>query len=180
MSAFLAHRTVGFVVAQHGVDERELIGPRDAARAAGATTVLIAPALGSVTTTNEGAPHGSHRVDWTIEASESRNVDALVLPDGEQNSRALRGDEGVVQLIREFAGAGKPLGAFGYSVLSLMDAGVVGERNVTSSPSLRAELVRAGARWHDRRVVVDRNLITSRDARDVAAFNTQLMAYLDR
>jgi protease I len=180
MSAFLAHRTIGFLVAQHGVDECELVGPRDAARAAGATTVLIAPSLGSVTTTHEGLPHGSHVVDWTIACSESRDVDALVLPDGEQNSRALRADGAVTLLVREFVGSGKPVGAFGFSVLSLMDAGVVGQRDVTSSPSLAGELTRAGARWHDRRVVVDENVITSRDAHDVDAFNLQLMAYLDR
>lgn len=180
MGDFLAHRTVGFVVSQHGVEHRELTGPRDAARSAGATTVLIAPELGEISTTHEGVPGDSHHVDWLISADESREVDALVLPDGEGNSLALRQVTALPDLVRAVVASQRPLGAFGFSVMSLLDAGVLEGRHVTSHPSLRPELLRAGAHWHDRRVVVDGNVITSRSEEDVEAFNLQLIAYLDR
>lgn len=180
MQMFLAHRRVAFLLAQHGVDELELCGPREAARAAGATTLLVAPSGGVVTTTVDGVLHRSHQVDRVIADVVVSEIDALVLPDGETNSLSLRQDSAATQLVRDFAAAQKPVGAFGFAVLSLMDAGILGGRDVTGSQAVRADVMRAGARWHDRRVVVDGNVITSRGAPDVAAFNTQLVAYLDR
>ena len=111
---------------------------------------------------------------------DDREVDALVLPDGRANSLALRREPEVARLVRAVWASGRPVGAFGHSVWSLLDAGLLGGLAVTSHPSLRREVERAGGRWHDRRVVVDANVITSRDSQDVEAFNTQLIAFLDR
>lgn len=180
MNGFLNGRTVGFVVAQHGVEERELTGPREAAEAAGARTVLLAPAPGEVEALRDGVVSSRYDVDRIVSAASGRDLDALVLPDGESNSRALRGQVAVEALISEFAASARPIGAFGHAVWSLLDAGVLRGRAVTSHPSLEAALVGAGARWHDRRVVVDDNIITSRASPDIDAFNTQLIAFLDR
>lgn len=180
MSGFLAGRTVGFLVAQDGTEEKELDVPRRALEEAGAVTMLIAPRLGQVTTAVGGVPNGARRVDRAISAVSSHELDALVLPDGEGNSVALRRELEVVRLLGVFAGSGKPVGAFGFALWSLLDAGMISGRQVTSHPALRHDLVREGALWRDQRVVVDANLITSRSLRDVDAFTIQLVAYLDR
>lgn len=177
---FLAGRTVGFLVAPFGVDDQELEGPWSAAHDAGAEPVLIAPRLGKVQSLRDGNAHGVYDVDQTVEDTTLQDLDALVLPDGKQNTRTLRDDAAAVALIRAYGTSGKPVGAFGHAVGLMLDAGLLVGRNVTSHARTREEIQRAGGKWHDRRVVVDDNIITSRTSQDVEAFNTQMIAFLDR
>jgi protease I len=57
----------------------------------------------------------------------------------------------------------------------LIDAGVVDGRAVTSYPSLKMDLINAGANWVDKEVVVDNGLVTSRNPDDIPAFNDKML-----
>ncbi|ROR90989.1 DJ-1/PfpI family protein [Nocardioides aurantiacus] len=180
MDLFLARRTIGFVTAQDGVDDAELTGTLQATQSAGARTVLIAPQFGRVRTVRDGDHANTYTVDLTLSSCECQQLDALVLPDGAENSKALREDSRTAGFVGDFARTGRPLGAFGYAIWSLLDADLLKGRHATSHPAIRDEVERAGAHWHNRRVVVDDPIITSRAASDVDAFNLQLLALLDR
>lgn len=179
---YLRGRTIGFVVGQHGVDDAELSRPWHVLEDAGARCLLIAPVPDEVRTSRRGHGQGHYPVDVRLADAPLvvGGLDALVLPDGEEGSNALRHEPLALELVRSFVASGRPLGAFGHAVGTLMDAGVLVGREVTSHPSLRHELERRGVRWRDRRVVVDDPLITSRDSDDIEAFNVQLLAFLDR
>ena len=179
VSSYLAGRVVGFLVAPTGVEERELEGPRQAVDEAGGRTVIISTAPGDVTATHEGRPSATFPVDQVVGDVPAPVLDALVLPDGLANSLALRRQQSVATFVSDVAAAGKPVGAFGHAIWSLLDAGLLPGRDVTSHPTIRRDIESVGGRWHDHRVVIDGNLITSRHSDDIEAFNVQLIAFLD-
>jgi protease I len=86
----------------------------------------------------------------------------------------LRIDEQAVAFVRAFVEAGKPIAAICHGPWTLIDAGGVKGRKMTSWPSLRATCSNAGAKWSDAEVVVDRDLVTSRKPDDLPAFNREM------
>jgi protease I len=96
-------------------------------------------------------------------------VDALVIPGGYSPDH-LRTDDAMVRFVRDVAGRGVPVAAICHAGSLLIEAGLVDGRTVTSWPSIRTDLVNAGAHWVDEEVVVDGNLITSRQPDDLDAF----------
>lgn len=98
------------------------------------------------------------------------DYDALVLPGGQINPDKLRTEKAAVRFVREFAATGKPLAAICHGPWLLVEAGVAKGRNVTSWPSVRTDLVNAGANWTDQEVVVDKGIVTSRNPGDIPAF----------
>ena len=103
---------------------------------------------------------------------------ALVLPGGVANPDALRMDETAVAFARDFLASGRPLAAICHAPWTLVEAGVVDGRTLTSWPSLRTDITNAGGSWKDERVVIDGNLITSRKPDDLPAFNSALLEAL--
>ena len=103
---------------------------------------------------------------------------ALVLPGGVANPDALRTDADAVAFVRQFVQSGKPVAAICHAPWTLIEADVVRYRHVTSWPSLQTDLRNAGATWEDREVVVDDNLITSRNPDDIPALTRELAAAL--
>ena len=101
---------------------------------------------------------------------------ALVLPGGVANPDTLRTD--AVAFVRQFVQSGKPVAAICHAPWTLVEADVVRGRTVTSWPSLQTDLRNAGATWKDQEVVVDHNLITSRNPDDIPAFTRELTAAL--
>jgi protease I len=114
-------------------------------------------------------------VDLPLAQANADDYDGLVLPGGVINPDKLRTMPEVQQLIRSFFAAGKPVAAICHGPWSLIDAGVVEGRTVTSWPSLHMDLVNAGAQWVDREVVVDDGLVTSRKPDDLPAFNAKII-----
>ena len=104
---------------------------------------------------------------------------ALVLPGGVANPDALRMDEDAVDFVRAFVESGKPVAAICHAPWTLVEADVVRGKRVTSWPSLQTDLRNAGAEWVDEEVVVDGNLVTSRNPDDLPAFNEKLLELLD-
>jgi len=101
--------------------------------------------------------------------------DALVLPGGVANPDALRMDEDAVRLVKDFVDSGKPVAAICHAPWTLIEADVVRGKRLTSWPSLQTDIRNAGGEWVDEEVVVDGNLITSRNPSDLPAFNGALL-----
>ncbi len=166
----LSGKRVAFV-ATDGFEDSELTSPWQAVTDAGATAVLVSPAAGSIT----GKNGHEQRVDVTTEEAEAADFDALVLPGGVVNADDLRLDKAAVRLARDFFAQHKPVGAICHAAWLLVEADVLGGRTLTSYPSLRTDLVNAGATWQDEEVVVDAGLVSSRTPDDLPAFDAKLV-----
>lgn len=105
--------------------------------------------------------------------------DALVIPGGYSPDR-LRMDPAMVRFTREMVDSGKTVAAVCHAPWMLAEADVLSGRTVTSWPSIRTDLVNAGAEWVDREVVEDGNLITSRRPGDLPAFSDAIQRHLSR
>jgi protease I len=174
----LTGKNVAFLVASEGIERVELAEPWKAVAEAGANPVLLSPEEGEVQTFNHLDKAEKLPVDKTISSASVADFDALVLPGGVANPDALRMDKAAVAFVREFVESGKVVAAICHGPWTLVEADVVRGRRLTSWPSLQTDLRNAGAEWVDERVVVDGNLITSRNPHDLPAFNGQLLESL--
>jgi deglycase len=157
-------------LATDGVEEIEYTQPRQAVEAAGGTAELVSIKDGSIQAFNHLDRAGTYPVDKQVKDADVASYDALVLPGGVANPDFLRADPDAVRFVRDFFTAGKPVAAICHGPWTLVEAGVVDGRTLTSWPSLRTDLVNAGATWVDEQVYVDDGLVTSRKPDDLAAF----------
>ena len=178
MSEQLQGRTVAFLTAMEGVEQVELTGPWQAVEEAGATPRLLAPSAGQVQGFNHLDKGDTFEVDQPVGDADPASFDALVLPGGVANPDALRTDKGAVDFVRAFVDSGKPVAAICHAPWTLVEAGVVDGRTLTSWPSLQTDVRNAGGTWVDEEVVVDGNLVTSRKPDDIPAFNARLIDIL--
>ncbi len=170
----LKGKRVAILVAE-GFEQVEMTDPREALEQAGADTAIVAPDDGQV----QGWHHfdkGDHfKVDVTVDRATADDFDALLLPGGVANPDQLRGNEKAVAFVRQFADSGKPIGVICHGPWTLIEAGVVKDRILTSWPSLKTDLQNAGARWVDEEVVVDQGLVSSRKPDDLPVFCRMLI-----
>jgi len=166
--------TVAILVSD-GFEQVEMTEPRKALEAAGAKTQVVSPLDGSVRGWKHHDPADTFEVDVPLKTANPDDFDALLLPGGVVNPDALRIDEKAVAFVRAFVDAGKPIAAICHGPWTLIDAGGVKDRRMTSWPSLRADLRNAGAKWSDREVVVDHEIVTSRKPDDLPAFNREMV-----
>jgi len=169
MSASIAGKTVAFL-ATHGVEEVEYTKPRKAVEAAGGRAELISLQEGEIQAMNHLDKSRTYRVDKAVKDADATRYDALVLPGGVANPDFLRTDPDAVQFVRDFFAAGKPVAVICHGPWTLIEAGVVEGRTLTSWPSLRTDLANAGATWVDEEVYVDDGLVSSRKPDDLPAF----------
>jgi len=174
MAGNLAGKRVA-IVATDGFEQSELAEPRRALEAAGAKTEIISLRAGSIRGWKEKNWGDTFTVDRTVGQANPDDYDALVLPGGVMNPDKLRTDQDAVAFVRAFFDKNKPVGAICHGPWTLINAGVAQGRMMTSWPSLRQDLINAGARWTDEQVVVDRGLVTSRKPDDIPAFNRKLV-----
>ena len=165
---------VAILVAE-GFEQVELTAPKKALEEAGAQTQIISPAKGQVQGWNHFDKGDRFPVDVPLEQANSRDFDALLLPGGVASPVQLRIIPKAVQFVREFFQAGKPVAAICHGPWPLIEAGVVRGRTMTSWPSLKTDLVNAGAKWVDQEVVTDNGLVTSRKPDDIPAFNRKMI-----
>lgn len=158
------------VLATDGVEQVELTEPVKALRAAGAEVHVVAPKPGSIRGWNHHDKADEIPVDRDLGSADPAGYDGLVLPGGVVNPDQLRLEPRAIDFVRHFVRAGKPVAAICHGPWTLIDAGGVDGRRMTSWPSLRADLANAGAAWVDEPVVVDRGLVTSRKPDDIPAF----------
>ena len=166
------------ILATDGFEQVELTEPKKALEEAGATTHVISPKPGKIKGWKFTDWGEFVAVDKTLDQASLAEYDLLVLPGGVQNPDHLRMNEDAVGFARSFIESGKPVGAICHASWTLIEAGVVKGRKMTSWPSLHTDLRNAGAEWVDQEVVVDGNLITSRKPDDLPAFNKHLIAAL--
>lgn len=163
------------MLASDGVDRRELLQPCEALEAEGAHVELIAPRLGEIHTVVHLEETGTVPVDRTLVDTDVGRYDALVLPGGVANPDHLRLDHDAVALVRDFVEAGRIVAAICHAPWLLIEAGVVAGRTLTSWPSLRTDLINAGAKWVDQETCLDGTILTSRRPADLPAFDARLI-----
>lgn len=163
------------ILATDGVELVELVEPRHALEYAGAHCELIAPRSGKIRSWEKDHWGLPLPVDLPLARANAIEFDALLLPGGVMNPDALRQDRDAVAFVRSFMDAGKPVAAICHGPWLLVEADAVRGRILTSWPSLRTDLINAGAEWQDREVVADRGLVTSRRPADIPAFNLTMI-----
>jgi protease I len=174
MANELQGKKIAFI-ATEGVEQVELTEPWKAVEQAGAQPELISIEAAEFHAWNHFDKGDTFTPDKTAEESEVDDYDALVLPGGVANPDRLRTDENVVGFIRDFAATGKPIGVICHGPWTLIEAGVVKGRTITSWPSVHTDLLNAGANWVDEEVVVDAGLVSSRKPDDLPAFNAKII-----
>ena len=174
MAEHLDGKRVALLVAD-GFEQIELTEPKRALGEAGATALIVSPADGRVRGWQHTDWGDRFDVDQSLEYAGEGEYDALVLPGGVMNPDQLRRNERALGFVKAFIDHGKPVAAICHGGWTLIDAGVVEGRRMTSYPSIQTDLKNAGAEWVDEEVVVDNGLITSRNPNDLPAFNTKLI-----
>ncbi len=174
MADKLDGKTIAFL-ATEGVEQVELTEPWKAVQDAGAKPELISLEPGAVQAFNHLDKADTFPVDRTAAEADAGRYDALVLPGGVANPDALRTDPDAVGFVRAFFDQAKPVAVICHGPWTLIEAGVVNGRTLTSWPSLRTDLRNAGATWVDEEVHVDEGLVSSRNPGDLPAFCAKLL-----
>lgn len=172
MRASLRSLTVAFLAAD-GTDHKELIDPWDRVIAEDGDPILVAPSSGKIQTSEQHDPRARMPVDVVVANTRRADFAALVLPGGLAGTGMLRSDPDVVAFVRNFFGTGKPVAAIGHAAMIIVEAGRVRDRTLTSAPSLRTEIEKAGGTWVDEPAVVCTRapvLVTGRRPADLPEF----------
>ena len=174
MANELSNKRVAALV-DHGFEQSELLEPKKALEAAGATVHVVSPQQGKV----KGWQHTDWgeevAVDVALDSADAAQYDALLLPGGVMNPDKLRGNPRAVAFVKTFVDRGLPIAAICHGPWTLIEAGGVKGRKVTSWPTLQTDLKNAGAIWVDQEVVTDNGLVTSRKPDDIPAFNKKMI-----
>jgi protease I len=163
------------ILVTDGFEQSEMTEPRTALEDEGAEAFIVSPATKRVRSWRFGEWARSYRVDVPLERAHPYEFDALLLPGGAISPDRLRLHPAAIRFIRGFTESGKPVAAICHGPWTLIDAGFVGGKTMTSWPSLAADLRNAGAHWVDQEVVVDAKLVTSRRPADLPAFNRSMI-----
>ena len=174
MAKSLQGKRVAMLV-ENGFEQIELTEPRKALLDAGAEAHVVSPVKGKVKGWNFKEWGDEVSVDKPLDQADPNDYDALVLPGGVMNPDKLRMNPRAIDFVKAFFQAGKPVAAICHAPWTLIDAGVVSGRKITSYPSLATDLKNAGAKWVDEEVVVDQGLVTSRNPDDLPAFNRKMI-----
>jgi protease I len=163
------------ILATDGFEQSELFDPKEALEKAGAIVDIISLKSGKIKAWDTDDWGGTIEVDLTASKANSDDYDALVLPGGVMNPDKLRSDKNAVEFVKSFVNDNKIIAAICHGPWTLIEAGAVSGKEMTSWPSLKTDLENAGADWIDEKVVVDYNLITGRKPADLNAFNKKLI-----
>ncbi len=172
--AVLAGKRIAMLV-EEGFEDRELTGPLDALRAAGATVTIVGPTAGAQFTGKRGEAVVTS--DLAAGAARVRDFDALVIPGGHAPDK-MRMRHAMVDLTRDMMDANKPVAAICHGPSLLISANTLRGRTLTCWPSIAIDVKNAGGRYVDKPVVEDGNLITSRKPDDVPVFSEAIIRAL--
>ena len=174
MAGELTGRNIA-VLATDGVEQVELTEPVKALKAAGATVHVVSPKSGALQGWNHFDKADMIPVDQALDQADPAAYQALLLPGGVINPDQLRLQPKAIAFIRHFVDQRKPIAAICHGPWTLIEAGAVKGKKMTSWPSLQTDLRNAGANWVDQQVVHDGNLVTSRKPDDIPAFNQEMV-----
>ena len=159
------------ILVDDGFEQVELIQPREALHAAGATTSIVSPKTQTVRGWNDDQEGDGFKVDVTIAEAKPTSFDALLLPGGVRSADHLRVNNKAVLFVHALQIARKPIAAICHAPWILIETDFIRGRKLTSAASLRTDLVNAGADWIDRAVVADELFVTSRSPSDLPQFS---------
>lgn len=163
------------VLATDGFEQSELVEPLRALRDAGAEAQVVAPKAGEIQGWEHHEKGDKIAVDRTLDQARPDEFDALALPGGVMNPDALRLEPEAIAFVRGFVQADKPIAAICHGPWTLIDAGGVKGKRMTSWPSLKTDLENAGANWVNQEVCIDGKLVTSRKPDDLPAFCREMI-----
>ncbi len=163
------------ILVTDGFEQVELIEPRKALDHAGAETRIVSPQGERVRGWDFTDWGDELPVDVPLDGASPDDFDALLLPGGVFNPDSLRMQPNAVAFVKEFFDAGKPVASICHGPWTVIEAGAAQGRRIASWPSLKTDLRNAGAEWVDQEVVVDGNLVTSRNPDDIPAFNRAMI-----
>uniref|UniRef100_UPI003B3A601B type 1 glutamine amidotransferase domain-containing protein n=1 Tax=Siphonobacter sp. TaxID=1869184 RepID=UPI003B3A601B len=163
------------ILVTDGFEQVELTEPQQALIDAGADTKIISPKDKEVKGWNHTDWGDTFNVDVPLSQANPEDYDALLLPGGVMNPDSLRMETDAVAFVEHFFESGKPVAAICHAPIMLIEADVVEGRKLTSYPSLKTDLINAGAEWVDEEVVTDNGLVTSRKPDDIPAFNAKMI-----
>lgn len=163
------------ILVTNGFEQSELAEPKKALEDAGANVKLVSITSGKVKGWKNKDWGDEFTVDIDLNKTKASEFQALVLPGGVMNPDQLRIHPQAIAFIQDFVSANKPIAAICHGPWPLIDSGGVKGKTVTSWPSLKFDLINAGANWVDKEVVRDEKLITSRKPDDLPAFNKEMI-----
>jgi protease I len=167
------------VLATDFFEEVELTKPVEALRNAGAKVEIIAPKGGEIKGLKHVEPGKTIKVDKTLDEANPADYDALVLPGGAVNADHLRMEKKARNFVTKIMDElGKPTAVICHAPWMLVSAGLARGKKLTSFFTIQDDMRNAGADWTDEEVVIDGNLITSRNPDDIPAFNKALITAL--
>ena len=164
------------ILVADGFEQVELTEPKKALEEAGAKTQIVSPAEGKVKGWNHTEWGDQFPVDLALDDASPDDFDALLLPGGVMNPDKLRMNPRAIQFIKSFFDASKPVAAICHGPWTIIDAGHAQGRTITSYPSIKNDLMNAGAMWVDQEVVNENGLVTSRNPDDIPAFNREMIS----
>jgi protease I len=168
------------ILVDDGFEQVELTGPRKALDVAMAESQVVSPKPDQVRAWSFTDWGDKFPVDVPLARANPNDFDALLLPGGVMNPDSLRMQPPAVQFVKAFFDAGKPVAVICHGPWTVIEAGAARGRRIASWPSLKTDLINAGARWVDREVVEDENLITSRKPDDLEAFSAAILRHLEQ
>jgi len=154
------------LLAADGFEDSELMKPMQGVKEAGATVIIVSNGKDTI----EGKNGTKVDVDVNVQDVNAADFNGLLLPGGVHNPDVMRTVPEAVKFVRDFFELHKPVAAICHAPWMLIEADVVRGRKVTSWPSLKTDLMNAGAEWVDEEVVTDSGLVTSRNPDDIPAF----------
>ncbi|MFL6601974.1 MAG: type 1 glutamine amidotransferase domain-containing protein [Steroidobacteraceae bacterium] len=163
------------ILVADGFEQVEMTEPRKALQEAGANAQIVSAAKNEVQGWNHFDKADKFKVDVALDDADANDFGALLLPGGVANPDQLRTLPAAVEFVRNFFEAGKPVAVICHGPWTLIEAGVVKGRAITSWPSVKTDLINAGAKWTDNEVVVERGLVSSRKPDDIPAFNRKMV-----
>ena len=167
---------VAFVVDEM-YEDSEFRVPYERVKDAGHEAVIVGLEAGKTITGKKGKD--TLTTDVAVGDVSPDEFDALVIPGGYSPDK-IRLDQGMVAFTKTIAGADKPVAAICHAGWMLAEADLIRGKTVTSWPSVKTDLINAGANWVDQEVVEDGNIITSRKPDDLEAFTKTLLAQIEQ
>ncbi len=163
------------ILVSDGFEQSEMTEPKKALNTAGAITTIVSPVKGKVKGWQHKNWGDEFPVDLDLSNANAVEFDALLLPGGVMNPDTLRMNPKAIEFIKGFLNADKPIAAICHGPWPLIEADGLEGKTVTSWSSIKTDLINAGAKWVDKEVVQDGNLVTSRKPEDIPAFNIAMI-----